>query len=160
MKQVSLAEAPEELRTAFAEGDPASAGKEHEGTNVELLGRMVAAIAAGRFDELRGFLAPEATFELAMPARFPWVRRAAGAEDVIAAIAANFGQVRDQRSEPLALVAQGDDVMVMARETGRLAETGEPYEVLLAQHYSFRDGRLAGFRSVVAEAGEPAYADT
>ena len=158
MRQVTLAEAPEELRTAFAEGDPASAGKEREGTNVELLGRLIAAIAAGRFDELRGILAPDVTFEIAAPPRFPWVRRAAGVDETIAAIAANFGTVRDQRPEPLGLVAQGDDVMVMARETGRWAETGEAYEVLLAQHYSFRDGRLVGFRSVGAEVAGPAYA--
>jgi hypothetical protein len=41
--------------------------------------------------------------------------------------------------------------MIMARETGRLAETGEAYEVLLAHQYTFRDGRLAHFRSVSAE---------
>lgn len=157
MKQVSLAEVPGELATAFAAGDPASKARVQEGTNVEILGRMVAAIAGGRFDELRAFLAPEVTFELAGPARLPWVRRAAGADDVIAAIAANFGTVRDQRPEPLALVAQGDDVMVMARETGRWADTGEEYEVLLAQHYSFRGGRLVGFRAVAADLRDQAH---
>ena len=157
MRQVSLAEAPGELGTAFAAGDPAAAERAQERTNVEILGRMIAIIAAGRFDELRPFLAPDVTFEIAAPPRFPWARRAAGADDVLAAIAANFGQVGDQRPQPLALVAQGDDVMVMARETGRWRETGEAYAILLAQHYSFRDGRLAAFRAVSAEGDEPAY---
>lgn len=46
--------------------------------------------------------------------------------------------------------------MVMGRESGRFTDTGEPYEVLLAQQYTFRDGRLAAFRSVVGEIGVPA----
>lgn len=156
MKQVSLAQVPEVLGTAFASGDPASAAKERERMNVDILGRIFVLIAAGRFDELRAFMAPDVTFELAGPARLCWVRRAEGADGVVAAIAENFGKVRDQRPEPLALVAQGDEVMVMARETGRLTETGEPYEILLAQRYSFRDGGLAAFHAVAAEAGEPA----
>lgn len=155
MRQVTLAEVPDALGTAFAADDPASEAKERERTNVDRLGRIFQAIAAGRFDELRDLLAPDVTFELAGPARLCWVSRAEGADDVAAAIAANFGRVRDQRPEPLSLVAQGDEVMVMARETGRLAETGEEYRILLAQRYSFRDGRLAAFHAVAAETGEP-----
>lgn len=155
MTQVPLAGVPDALGPAFTAGDPESGSRAAEQKNVDLISRMFQAIAAGRFDELRGWMAPDATFELAAPAGFPWVRRAAGADDVTAAVAANFATTRDQHPEPLALVAQGDTVMVMARETGRWAETGEPYGTLLAQQYSFRDGKLATFRSVVAEAAQP-----
>jgi hypothetical protein len=65
--------------------------------------------------------------------------------------------VREQRTEPLSLVSQGDTVMVMARESGRFADDGEPYEVMLAQQFTFGgDGRLVGFRSVVGDLGGPA----
>jgi ketosteroid isomerase-like protein len=158
MKQVPLAQIPEMLETAFAAADPANAGKVQERSNVERVAEMIHLIAAGRFDELRELLAPDVTFELAAPARAPWVRRARGVDEVVAAIAKNFGSVRDQLPEPLGLVAQGDTVMVMGRETGRWVDDDEPYEVLLAHQFTFRDGKLAAFHSVSAENREPAGA--
>jgi ketosteroid isomerase-like protein len=155
MTQLPLAQVSEALAPAFAAGDPDNESKVLERANVERIGQMVHAISRGRFDELRQHLAYDVTYEMAVPARVPWVRQALGPEDVTNAIAANFRSVRDQRTEPLALVSQGDTVMVMARESGHFAESGEPYEVLLSQQYTFRDGRLAAFRSVVGEVATP-----
>ena len=148
MTGVRLEEVAGVLEPAFALGDPDSGGKPQERANVELLGRLVQAIAAGRFDELRPHVAEDASFEIVAPATLPWVRQAAGADEVVAAIASNFGSVCEQRTEPLALVSQGDTVMVMARETGRMTDSGEPYRAVMAQQFTFRDGRLAVFRSV------------
>ena len=156
MKQVTLPHVSEVLGPAFEQGDPEAASKVQERANVELMGRMFHAIAHGRFDEFRHHLAYDVSYEMAVPAHIPWVRHALGPEDVTAAVAANFRTLREQRSEPLALVSQGDTVMVMARETGRFAESGEPYEVMLAQQYTFREGRLAVFRSVVSDVNPPA----
>lgn len=158
MTQGTLQEMPPVLDRAFQDGDAASEAKPQERQNVELLGRMVYAISQGRFDELREMLAPDVTYEAAAPAHVPWVRHAAGADDVAAAIQANFGCVCEQRPEPLSLVSQGDTVMVMARETGRWMDSGEAYDTLLAQQYTFRDGRLAAFRSITADAAPPAAA--
>jgi ketosteroid isomerase-like protein len=155
MRQVSLAEVPEEIGTEFAARDAKAPPTDEERVNAEVLQRMLHAIAAGRFGELRELLAPDVTFEMAVPPRFPWIRRAEGAEAVIEAIAHNFSTVCHQMPHPLAMVSRDDTVMIMARESGRLAETGEAYEVLLAHQYTFRDGRLAHFRSVSAE-NEPA----
>lgn len=161
MSQRTLSEVSEALEPAFEADDPASGAKEREREHVALLARMIDLIAAGRFDRLREHLAPDVTLEIAAPPWVPWVRRAEGVDAVTDAIATNFGAVRDQRPEPLALAAQGDTILVMARESGRLADTGAPYDVVLAQQYTFRDGRLAVFRSVAAEAAhedEEAYA--
>lgn len=158
MKQVTLPHVPEVLGPAFEEGDPEAASKVQERANVELIGKMFHAIAHGRFDEFRRHLAYDVSYEMAAPEHVPWARHALGPEDVTAAVAANFRSLSDQRSEPLALVSQGDTVMVMARETGRFAATGETYEVMLAQQYTFREGRLAVFRSVVADVRPPAAA--
>jgi ketosteroid isomerase-like protein len=157
MTQVSLAEIPQALESAFVAGDEAAEAKAQEGANVARIGRMVHAIAEGRFDELREQLAPDVTYEMAVPPSVPWRRTATGADEVAAAIAQNFAAVREQRTQPLALVSQGDTVMMMARESGRFVGDGEPYEVLLAQQFTFDgDGRLVGFRSVVGEIGRPA----
>lgn len=156
MTQVSLAEIPQVLEPVFAAGDPAAETKARERANVEQIGRMVHAIAQGRWDELREQLAPDVTYEMAVPPQIPWARTATGADQVAATIAENFASVRDQRTQPLSLVSQGDTVMVIARESGHIVDGGEPYEVLLAQQFTFADdGRLAAFRSVVGEVGHP-----
>lgn len=147
MRQVTLAEVPKVLSDDFA----SSYVTDQEQTNGELLQRILEAIAARRYDELRGWMAPDVSFELATAPRFPFVRRAEGVEAVIEAIAYNFSTVTEQMPQPLAVVAQGDTVMVMARETGRLVESGEPYELLLAHQFTFREGRLVLSRSVSAE---------
>jgi ketosteroid isomerase-like protein len=157
MTQVSLAEIPQVLGPAFAAGDAGAAAKAQEQANVERIGRMVHCIAQGRFDELREQLAPEVTYEMAAPPSVPWRRSAFGVDEVAATIEENFAAVCEQRTQPLSLVSQGDTVMVMARESGRFVDGGEPYEILLAQQFTFGgDGRLAAFRSVVGEVGRPA----
>lgn len=159
MTQVSLEEVPQVLGPAFVAGDAAAEGKERERANVERIGRMVHFIAQGRFDALREQLAPDVTYEMVVPAHIPWRRAARGADEVAAAIAENFATVREQRTQPLSLVSQGDTVMLMARETGRFVDDGAEYEVLVAQQFTFGDdGRLAEFRSVVGEVGRPGAA--
>ena len=156
MTQVALQEIPRVLEPAFVAGDAAAEAKERERGNVERLGRMVHCISQGRFDELREQLAPDVTYEMVAPRRMPWRRAARGADEVAAAIAENFATLCEQRTEPLSLVSQGDTVMVMAREAGRFVDGGRPYEVVIAQQFTFDDdGRLTGFRGVVGEIGRP-----
>lgn len=148
MAGVSLEQVPQALGTAFAEGDPAHVWRVQEAANVEVLGRMVQAIAARQFDELRAHLADDVSYEIAVPASLPFVRQASGLDEVMGALAHNFNAVSEQRTEPLSVVSQGDTVMVMARETGRMADTGVAYQALLAQQFTFREGKLAVFRAV------------
>ena len=104
---------------------------------------------------LREHLAPDVEYEMGAPESIPWCRRARGAGAVAAAIAENFASVREQRTQPLSLVSQGGTVMVMARESGRFADSGEPCEVLRAQQFTC-ESRLAGFRAVTGRVGRPA----
>lgn len=148
MSQVPLDEVPKALGAAFVEGDPAHVWRMQEAANVELLGRMVQVIAERRFQDLREHFTGDVSYEIAVPASLPFVRHASGVDDVVSAITYNFSILSEQRAEPLAVVSQGDTVMVMARESGRMADTGVPYQALLAQQYTFRGGKLAVFRSV------------
>ncbi|HEX2080869.1 MAG TPA: nuclear transport factor 2 family protein [Longimicrobium sp.] len=152
----TLREAAEALGSEFQAGDAESDARPQERRNVERLQRMIRTIAEGRFDELRDQLDPDVEFEIVAPDEVPWVRHARGADEVAAVIEANFGSVDRQQPEPLALVAQGDTVMVMSRETGHWRESGRPYRVLNAQQFTFRDGRLAGYRSVAGLVDEQA----
>lgn len=148
MAGVPLDKVSHALGESFAEGDPAHVWRVQETANMELLGQMVQVIAARRFQDLRQHFADDISYEIAVPASLPFVRQASGADDVVAAIAYNFSVLSEQRTEPLAVVCQGDTVMVMARENGRMADTGVPYQALLAQQFTFRGGKLAVFRSV------------
>ncbi|HEU0016201.1 MAG TPA: nuclear transport factor 2 family protein [Longimicrobium sp.] len=151
MRQVTLAEVPEVLAPAFAEGDPDHASKPQERRNVDCVSEMFCAIREGRFGDLAAFMTPDVTLEISAPDSIPYEPFARGPEQVAAAVARNFAQATEQRPEPLALVAQGDTVMAMARETGRWAD-GRPYHIIFSQQYTFRDGRLSLFRAVAAEA--------
>lgn len=150
MGEMTLAEVPEALGPVFEKGDPLAAGRTQERRYVAIMGQIVGAIAEGNYDELRNHLSPDVTLEIAAPPTIPWVRQATGVDEVVAAVAHNFRTVREQRPTPLALAAQGDTVIVMARERGIWAASGEPYEVLLSQQWTFRGQQLACFRSVAA----------
>lgn len=148
MAGVPLDKFSQALGDSFAGGDPAHRCGVQEAQNVELLGRMVQVIAERRIHDLREHFTEDISYEMAVPASLPFVRQASGADDVLSAIMYNFSVLSEQRTEPLAVVSQGDTVMMMARESGRMADTGVPYRALLAQQYTFRGGKLAVFRSV------------
>jgi len=150
MREVTLAEVPDALGPVFEAGDPLAKGRTWERRHLAIMGEIVAAIAAGEYDQLRAHLCPDVTLEIAAPPSVPWVRNAAGVDEVIAAVRHNFRTLRDQRPTPLALAAQGDTVMIMARESGTWVANGQPYETMLSQQWTFRDEKLACIRSVAA----------
>lgn len=155
MPEVPLVAVADVLGACFEAGDPAHAARTKERANLDQLNDLVLAIATKHFAGLAERFTPDVTFELHAPPGIPWRRQAQGAEAVASAIEANFRSVCDQRPNPLSLVAQGDTILLMSRETGRWTGTGEPYEMVFAQQYTFRGKRLAAFRSVVTPASTP-----
>lgn len=149
MAQVDLAQIPEFLLGAFRQGDPGWESKTQEQANLALFSRILGLIAMGEYGEVEQYLGPEVSFLLVAPARFPWVRQAAGPREFVSALTHNFQAVQQQRAEILSLVGQGDTIMLMGHENGQQTDTGEPYEVLTAQQLTFEEGRLMRFRSVV-----------
>ena len=149
MAQVDLAQIPEVLLDAFRTGDPRWESKVQEQENLATFARVLGLIAIGEYGAVLDYLSPAVTFDLVAPPGFPWERHAAGGPQVVDAIARNFQAVRQQRAEVLSLVGQGDTLMLIGHENGRLAATEEEYEVLTAQQLTFDGGRLVRFRSVV-----------
>jgi ketosteroid isomerase-like protein len=137
------------LRPAFEAGDPAAAAKAAEAECVRLVEDLYRAIAGGDFAAFLDTLADDVEFENVGPAAVPFVGRWRGREEVAEAIARNFGYVEDQRPEVLSLVAQGDCVVVVARERGRYRPTGRDYDAHWVQHFTWRDGRLTRFLQVL-----------
>ena len=150
MAPTPLREVAELVHAAFDTAQPEGAAAALEAANVDRFGSMITLIATGSFDALADYLAPDIRFEMFAPPGTPWILRAEGREAAVAAIASNFGSVTGQAAESVKVTAQGETVMVMGRETGRWAATGAPYSLAVAQEFTFRDGLVAEFRSVVS----------
>ena len=136
----------EDVGHAFASGDPDAAAKEAESTNVRLIQSMLAAIGRGEFDAALAHVAEDVVLVIAGPEGHPFNGRWAGRAEVSGALGRNFALVEDQRVEVRSVVAQGETVVVMARERGRYRPSGVGYEAEWAQVYGFRGGQLQMMR--------------
>jgi len=76
------------------------------------------------------------------------ILRDPASDAVLEGASRNYGRLEDQRPELLHVLAQGDQVAVIARERGRVKATGKEYEMAWMHLYTFRDGqvtRIYGF---------------
>jgi ketosteroid isomerase-like protein len=136
------------LQPAFEEGDGEVHNKRAESDNVKRLQEQYQGLARGDFAPVLALLADDVEMEMLGPAGVPMTGRWCGKEQVAQAIARNFSLVKDQNAELLSVVAQGDSVVLFARETGRYRATGKSYDIHWVQLYTFRDGRVARFRGL------------
>jgi ketosteroid isomerase-like protein len=118
--------------------------------NLERLQECYRAIARGDFTVMAAIMADDVDMELTGPPLVPVAGRWLGREQVEAASRANFARLADQRAELLAVAAIGDDVVMFAREQGRVRASGAVYDVLWSQQYTFRDGLIVRIRGVFA----------
>jgi uncharacterized protein len=77
------------------------------------------------------------------PLEFQWIRQAIGVKELKAALRHNFGSLAEQHPEIRTLTAQGETVVLIGREHGRVARLANPYRMQFVQRFLFRDGRLA-----------------
>jgi uncharacterized protein len=142
--RLAVAQDPEELGPGNATG---RAG------NLERLQECYRAIARGDFTVMAEIMADDVDMELTGPSLVPVAGRWLGRDQVEAASRANFARLADQRAELLAVAAIGNDVVMFAREQGRVRASGAVYDVLWSQQYTFRDGQIARIRGVFAAPG-------
>lgn len=133
---------------AFAAGDPAVAGKAAEAKGVAAVEAGYRALARGDFPAFLATLDEDIELQILGPAAVPLVGHWRGKSVVAAAVRDNFGGLEDQRPELLSVVAQGDTVVVFAREQGRVKATGREYEMHWVQVFTCRDGRVTRVRQV------------
>ncbi|MFL5340117.1 MAG: nuclear transport factor 2 family protein [Gemmataceae bacterium] len=141
----------ERLHLAFAEGDAAVAHKVEEAGNVRQLQESYRALARGDFGPTFAMLHDDVEMQFFGPPGAPIAGKWSGRPMVAEAIQRNFGQLEEQRAEVLSLVAQGDTVVVVGHETGRVRATGQPYDWHWVQQFTFRDGRVVRFRGLCAD---------
>lgn len=130
----------------FEAGDPDAATRVLERANLEAVHRLLGAVVAEDYDALIEELADDAQIELFAPPEFPFVRKATGKEAVRAMITHNFGTVVDQQPEILSVTAQGDTLMMVAKESGRIRYSDQPYDVHFVYNFRIQDGKIAHVR--------------
>jgi len=145
MSQVVIKQFIDSLPVAFTTGDTRATDKADETGNVQKLQSFYRALTRGDFPEAVAAMADDIEMEIHVAPDFDFVCQARGREEILAAMRANFAKVEDQEPEIVSLVAQGDTVVIIAREKGKHRPTGTSYDVHWVQHYQFRDGKIARF---------------
>ena len=138
------------LPSALDDGDENVAGKGVEAENVRRLQELYRALAHDELAAALSLMAPDVEMEIRAPSELGLVCSARGAAPTLAVMQENFAKVENQEPEVVSLVAQGNKVVVIAREKGRHRTSGRPYDLHWVQHYRFRDGKIARLLELVA----------
>jgi ketosteroid isomerase-like protein len=146
MNQTAIEQMINRLRHAFEEGDPEAPAKQTEAANVEQVQDQYRALARGDFPAFVEKLADDVELEIVGPPEVPFVGRWRGRATVAEAVRTNFALLEDQRPEIQSVVAQGDTVVLVAREQGRYRPTGRAYDLHWVQLFTFRDGKVSRVR--------------
>lgn len=133
---------------AFHEGDRDAAAKRVEFQNVRLVEEVYRLIAIGEFDALVAHLDESIAFEIVGPVSLP-SQAAHGLEQVIGDVKRNFSAVESHETEVESLLAQGDAVIMVARDKGVYRENQAPYHVQFFVQFRFRDGKIHHIREWV-----------
>ncbi|HEY1915896.1 MAG TPA: nuclear transport factor 2 family protein [Streptosporangiaceae bacterium] len=113
--------------------------------------RQYLAAATGDLDQLRETLA--ADVEWTEMAGFPLGGTYRGPEAVITGVLARLAAQWDGfAAHDDTYIADGEDVVVLARYTGRHHETGKELDVRVAHHYTVRSGKIVRFEQFVDSA--------
>ena len=113
-----------------------------------ILHDVYSAVIRGDFNALRAAVAEDV--ELIISGFAPFAGSWRGQEEVLKAIQANFANAKDQQPTMEGMVAGGDTVAVMLRETGAVADTGQPYNLRAVQWFTFKSGKIARIDQIVA----------
>lgn len=137
------------LGTAFLEHDSEVANKQTEAENVRRVEQVLMMLGSGNYDALGDLLADDVEMEIIGPAEAFMAGRHHGLPAVIEAVRNNFSLLEDQHPTVESVIAQGNQVVLVGREKGRIRSTGRSYDVSLVQIYTFREGRVVSMREVV-----------
>ena len=153
MESANIASFTGRFQTMFEADDPAASRKEHESGRVDAVRRQFEALGRGDMQAFLDSLHPEVELEIAAPPELNWLPSARGADEFRRVVEHNFAQVADQDTRLLAIVAQGDVVVVTGRETGRIRSGDRPYDLYFTYMFTFRDGKEWRILEIAAAAG-------
>jgi ketosteroid isomerase-like protein len=89
--------------------------------------------------------------EIYAPPQFQWmIRQARGVDELRVAVRHNSESLSEQHPEIRTLCVDGDTIVVIGREHGRVKATGNRYRMEFVQRLLFRSGRLASISIIAA----------
>ena len=138
----------DDVAAQFAAGDPHVADKAVENEHVRCVQLMYHAIARGAFAEMLQLTTDDFTLEIVGPEMSKLVGCWRGRAAVLSAVERNFSYFAEQEPHVETVVAQGDTVIVIAREAGKLVATGRPYHTRWVQIFTFENDRVAKVRQI------------
>lgn len=146
MSEYDLAPLFQALDQALAAGDPQVAAKSQESAHVVTLKAVYAALLRGRYHEAAGLLDERIELEIVAPPGHPFGGAWSGRTTALTALARNFSEI--EFVEPMIehVVAQGDTVVIVNSERGKLRSQPEPYSASWVQLFQFRQGFIVRAR--------------
>jgi ketosteroid isomerase-like protein len=128
-----------------------------EKENTEVVRNVFEAFGRGDIQGLLSLLAEDVVWFIPGPAEVPFAGERRGHEGALQFFQTLGGAVEFERFEPREFVAQGDKVVAVGFERGRVKATGRTFDNPWALVFTLRDGRVAEFRgyedtAAVAEA--------
>lgn len=130
------------IEDLFRSGDSKVNEKLEEASNVRLIQSLIMAIGRDDLTAVGEMLADEVRLEILGPDELPFIREAKGRAQMLEAIKENFGAVQDQRPSIEGVIAQGDTVIVMLEEEGKVRATGKRYKIKGMQRFIIREGKV------------------
>lgn len=148
MNSDGIAQFTSTLRGAFRSDDPLLTSRMLERENMAALEQVYQCLATSNYDAIAGFLTEDVELEIIGPAVVPFIGKWTGTANVLQAIRRNFSFVQNQRPEIINLTAQGNSIVVVAREQGEAVQTGKSYDIHWVQIFTFRHGKLCRIHEV------------
>ena len=118
--------------------------------NAESLRAQIVALEKGDYGPVMAAAGENVELDIFAPPQFPFVRRARGLDEYRQAVQQNFSALEEQHPEITSVTADGDDVVVIGREHGRIRATAATYDIQFVQRFKFKDGRLASVQIIAA----------
>ena len=150
MESVTIASFTARFDAAFAAGDPQAGAKSHELSRVNAVRQLFETLGRGDMAAFLHHLHPDVELEIAAPAEFPWRRTARGLDELRSAVEYNFGVVQDQDPRLVSITAQGEVVVVVGRECGRIRYSGAHYHVYFTYQFTFLDDKVHRIMEIAA----------
>lgn len=138
----------DDIAAAFTAGDPLVGQKQVEAEHVRCVQLLYHAIVRSAFTEMLQLTTNDFVLEIVGPAASCVVGRWQGHAEVLAALQRNFSHFTEQTPQVETVVAQGDTVVIIASEQGKLVATGEPYHTHWVQVFTFVHDRVAQVRQI------------
>ncbi|MDX2167810.1 MAG: nuclear transport factor 2 family protein [Deltaproteobacteria bacterium] len=130
----------------FAQHDAAAAAKSVESRHVATLGAIFTALAHGDFDTAFTYLTPDTSYMLTAAGPICFQMAGEGRSAVQDGMRTNFGAVAYDEIAVDTLVAQGDVIVIIARQRGRWRASGVAFDERIMLEYLFAGEQVKRYR--------------